>query len=206
MQQFHLGELLKVKYVDGHRLLNKEYRASEIYARSSDYNRTLMSAYATLAGLYYPTDKTKMPSRWPSDLAWQPIPVHTAIKKSDPLMWVNYDCPKAKAVYNEVVASHPFITYNNMNKNLFAYLSVKSGMGTVNLTNLWRLHDILHVQKISNLSWPTWLNAVEELNMTNNTMYEKINNLNELAMQFLLHDEKIVQFRGGENNGVWFDG
>lgn len=59
--------------------------------RSTDYDRTLMSAYANLVGLY-PTSKEKLDSiisqlneedKWPEALPWQPIPVHTVPRSID---------------------------------------------------------------------------------------------------------------------------
>jgi lysosomal acid phosphatase len=59
--------------------------------RSSDYERTLMSAYSNLLGLY-PTSKEKLDEimsevekeeKWPEVVPWQPIPVHTVPKPTD---------------------------------------------------------------------------------------------------------------------------
>jgi lysosomal acid phosphatase len=40
---------------------------------SSDLDRTLMSAYCVLAGLYPPTDAEE----WNPDIKWQPVPVRS---------------------------------------------------------------------------------------------------------------------------------
>lgn len=45
----------------------------QIFIRSTDYDRTLMSAEANLAGLY-PPEKQQM---FNPNISWQPIPVHT---------------------------------------------------------------------------------------------------------------------------------
>ena len=45
----------------------------QIFVRSTDYDRTLMSAEANLAGLYPPNNSQV----FESSVHWQPIPVHT---------------------------------------------------------------------------------------------------------------------------------
>lgn len=45
----------------------------QIFVRSTDYDRTLMSAQANLAGLYPPNGSQV----FEPNLQWQPIPVHT---------------------------------------------------------------------------------------------------------------------------------
>lgn len=51
----------------------------KIYMRSSDIDRTLMSAQAVLNGLYPPNDA----QRFRDNLDWQPIPVHTVPLSED---------------------------------------------------------------------------------------------------------------------------
>ena len=52
----------------------------QIYVRSTDVDRTLMSAQAMLAGLYHPPHGDQM---WRNDLPWMPIPVHTEPTSQD---------------------------------------------------------------------------------------------------------------------------
>uniref|UniRef100_A0A673BN32 Lysosomal acid phosphatase n=1 Tax=Sphaeramia orbicularis TaxID=375764 RepID=A0A673BN32_9TELE len=69
-QHLELGQFLRKRY---NGFLNESYDRHEILVRSTDYDRTLMSAEANLAGLYPPTgDQIFTPN-----IKWQPIPVHT---------------------------------------------------------------------------------------------------------------------------------
>jgi len=52
---------------------------TQVYVRSTDFDRTLMSAECNLAGLFPPQGSQV----WNSELRWQPIPVHTVPKKKD---------------------------------------------------------------------------------------------------------------------------
>jgi len=52
---------------------------AKVHIRSTDYDRTLMSAYSNLAGLF-PPEKSQV---WNDDLLWQPVPVHTEPLDSD---------------------------------------------------------------------------------------------------------------------------
>ena len=67
-QQHNLGRFLRGRYGT---ILNTTYIASEFVVRSTDVDRTLMSAQSNLAGLY--------PSLNISDgrVPFQPIPIHT---------------------------------------------------------------------------------------------------------------------------------
>uniref|UniRef100_G3PM22 Lysosomal acid phosphatase n=1 Tax=Gasterosteus aculeatus aculeatus TaxID=481459 RepID=G3PM22_GASAC len=69
-QHYDLGRFLRNRYQG---FLNKSYDRQEISVRSTDYDRTLMSAEANLAGLYPPTGDQV----FRVGLKWQPIPVHT---------------------------------------------------------------------------------------------------------------------------------
>lgn len=70
-KEFALGKWLRERY-DG--WLPEAYSADDVYVRSSDYDRTIVSADANLAGMYPPAGPEKRP---------QLIPVHTVPKPQD---------------------------------------------------------------------------------------------------------------------------
>ncbi|XP_056681600.1 testicular acid phosphatase isoform X7 [Monodelphis domestica] len=70
-QQLELGSFLRARY--GH-FLSPRYRREELYVRSTDYDRTLQSAQANLAGLFPGS---------PLSPGWMPVPVHTVPAAQD---------------------------------------------------------------------------------------------------------------------------
>ena len=75
-QHYEYGLYLRSRYSD---FLSKIYNRNNVYAISTNYDRTLMSAYSLLSGLFEPNDF----QIWNKDIKWQPIPVHTTDSKID---------------------------------------------------------------------------------------------------------------------------
>jgi len=74
MQTYELGQFLRKRY-DG--FIPKKFHADHIFVRSSDMDRTIMSADTVLSGLYPPINK------WNDRIDWQPIPVHSVPLEQD---------------------------------------------------------------------------------------------------------------------------
>ncbi|KYO43351.1 hypothetical protein Y1Q_0017628 [Alligator mississippiensis] len=82
-QQYMLGQYLRKRYAH---YLSTIYKQCEIYVQSTDSDQTLMSAQATLAGLY-PLDSGQA---WNPKILWQPIPVHTVPLSHDHMAYIVY--------------------------------------------------------------------------------------------------------------------
>jgi len=92
-----LGVLLRSRY-DG--FINASYVPKELHVRSSDTDRTLMSATSLLSGLYPPVPGA---DPWLQDnLAWQPIPVHSRPLSMDYELYAGRNCPLQDEVIGEV--------------------------------------------------------------------------------------------------------
>ena len=116
-QHFLLGSQLRKEYIEDQQFLSFSYDSKEIYIRSTDYNRTIMSALSQLNGLYPLGTGARVPEDIPvkntlppykkidydlknlSDFAtlfgFQPIPVHTMpIEEDEVLLGEHTDiCP-----------------------------------------------------------------------------------------------------------------
>uniref|UniRef100_A0A914QR47 acid phosphatase n=1 Tax=Panagrolaimus davidi TaxID=227884 RepID=A0A914QR47_9BILA len=84
-QQYTLGKLLRQKYITSDPpFLSARYTPKEIYIRSTDVNRTIISAMSNLAGMFpagEPGFDFPFGDRWPTH--WTPIPVHTVPTDED---------------------------------------------------------------------------------------------------------------------------
>lgn len=69
-QEYQLGQYLRQRYGD---YINASYIPGEIYALSSEVDRTIMSGLLALAGMF-PTNNQ---SSWDENVNWQPVPLRT---------------------------------------------------------------------------------------------------------------------------------
>ncbi|PIO73951.1 histidine acid phosphatase [Teladorsagia circumcincta] len=134
-QQYALGNVLRRRYMTGTEpFLNSRYNSKQVYVRSTDVNRTLISAYSNIAGMFsggeagkdFPNETKYVYNahvlNWPS--GWTPVPVHTLPTDED----------------------HDFLEY----------LSKYTGM-KVDLPIVYLINDVHHIETIYNMSQPKWM-------------------------------------------------
>ncbi|MCP9261480.1 Lysosomal acid phosphatase [Dirofilaria immitis] len=193
-QQFALGRLIRHQYIEGkHNFLSHNYKPKELYIRSTDVNRTLISAMANLAGMYptgipgkdYPKSK-----QWPSH--WTPIPIHTVESEEDFVGNVFSRCPRADQLTAIVRCSKHYQEVADENEEFFYYISEKSGM-KVNLDNIHTINDIHYVETMHNMSQPSWI--TDEVS-------KKLRNLSIITSEFIYgisvpYFPELTKLRGG---------
>lgn len=156
-QEYEMGMEFRKRYVEQQHLLPEKYQYGTVYVRSTDYERTLMSAHSLLTGLYPPgTGPSEKDSGTPGlPGALQPIPIH---------MWpAHYDdvvLHKIKPeVYERLMQKY---VYTNPEwqqkeaalKSQFPRWSELSGMKITKLEDLERLGDALHIHQLHHIAMP----------------------------------------------------
>ncbi|XP_069504818.1 prostatic acid phosphatase-like [Ambystoma mexicanum] len=151
-QQYELGQYLRKRYKG---FLNATYDRNEVYVRSTDIDRTLMSAQANLAGLYPPSGE----QIWNPNITWQPIPVHTVPLAEEQLLEFPYYCPRYKALTKETLSSSQFLDLIKPYEDFIKSMSTNTGYSVDSLVNggkLWMVYDALLCEGIHNMTLPAW--------------------------------------------------
>jgi len=153
LRHYNLGQWIRNRYTG---FLSESYVADEIFVRSTDVDRTLMSAESNLAGLFPPTDQ----QQWNDRLDWQPVPVHTVPQSEDDLLSSHADCPRFTELQEQLVHSEDFRQMYLENKQLFDYISNNTGLNLTNIVDLEYVYDTLYIEKANNLTLPNWTKPV----------------------------------------------
>ncbi|PIC40606.1 hypothetical protein B9Z55_011891 [Caenorhabditis nigoni] len=178
-QQYRLGQWLRKRYGAW---LDEKFNRNTIYIRSSDYNRTLMSAQANMAGLFPP----KQPIA--EGLMWQPIPVHTRPKPMDKELYEEVKCPTAEVEMNAQWKSKKADAIRQKFANELKFFSEKLNLPNMELKATWRIFDNFFCEKQHNISWPAWMNS---------SIFERVDQLYNEVSQLEFHTETLRRLRGG---------
>ncbi|XP_034533839.1 lysosomal acid phosphatase isoform X2 [Notolabrus celidotus] len=151
MQHFNLGQFLRKRY-DG--FISESYHRHEVLVRSTDYDRTLMSAEANLAGLFPPSGQQV----FNPNLIWQPIPVHTVPQSEERLL--NYpvaDCPRYLQLMNETEHTPEFLNVTAEYQDFMDLVRNKTGLNKTDVESIWSVYDTLFCESRHNMTAPDWV-------------------------------------------------
>ncbi|NXE21030.1 PPAL phosphatase, partial [Ardeotis kori] len=136
-QQWELGQALRRRYRG---FLSDRYRRLEIFTRSTDCDRTLMSAEANLAGMYPPEGQ----QIFNPNISWQPIPVHTVPESEERLLkFPLTPCPRYEQLQNETRHSAEYINKTKENWQFLQMVANETGIRDVSLESIWSVYDTL---------------------------------------------------------------
>lgn len=152
-QHYELGQYFRQRYAD---FLPEEYSERDIFVRSTDVDRTLMSAEADLAGLYPPI-KTDI---WDNNLLWQPIPIHTTPENMDAVLAEKKPCKKHGYLLKQLLKNDYFRNISHTYHDLYAYLTRNSGDTISDLTHLEYLYNTFYIETLYNYTLPEWAQKV----------------------------------------------
>ncbi|XP_055485789.1 prostatic acid phosphatase isoform X1 [Psammomys obesus] len=177
-QHYELGSYIRRRYRG---FLNESYKCDQVYIRSTDVDRTLMSAMTNLAALFPPEGI----SVWNPSLPWQPIPVHTVSLSEDRLLYLPFrDCPRFQELKRETLQSEEFQKRLHPYKSFIETLSSLSGFTNQDLFGIWsNVYDPLYCEGAHNFTLPPWA--------TKDAM-TKLKELSELSLLSLygIHKQK----------------
>ncbi|XP_029445191.1 prostatic acid phosphatase isoform X2 [Rhinatrema bivittatum] len=151
-QHYELGKYLRQRYSG---FLNTTYNRHEIYVQSTDYDRTLMSAQANLAGMFPPADK----EIWNPSIPWQPIPIHTMPLSQEQLLTQPFrNCPRFDELLKATSLSKEFQTLLKPYQVFIQSISQATGYTVPVLMSgkLWLVYDTLLCEDIHNFTLPKW--------------------------------------------------
>ncbi|XP_008843387.1 testicular acid phosphatase [Nannospalax galili] len=149
-QQLELGRFLRRRYKA---FLSPEYRREEVYIRSTDFDRTLESAQANLAGLF-PEAAPGSP-----EADWKPIPVHTVPVSEDKLLrFPMRSCPRYHELLRESTEAADYQEALEGWTDFLTRLGNFTGLSLVGepLRRAWKVLDTLICQRAHGLALPSW--------------------------------------------------
>lgn len=159
-QEYELGAAMRADYVDLYKLLPPSYAAGTVYVRSSDIDRTLMSAQCVLAGLYpHGTGPSSDGKPALPDLA-QPVPVHTVPSAEEALLYPDgplYHYAEMQGQYVENGAE--WKRREDALRPDFARWSAATGEEVNSLKKVKSLADVLYIRRLYNIAPPAGLTA-----------------------------------------------
>ncbi|XP_012537170.1 venom acid phosphatase Acph-1 isoform X2 [Monomorium pharaonis] len=177
LTEYRIGTMLRQRY---NNFLGAIYHPRDIYAVSTDTDRTKMSLQLMLAGLY-PPDTTQL---WNPDLPWLAIPIHYVPKKVDILLQP-HNCPVYKATVAETKQMKEIRDKIAVYEDLYEFVSEKTGLTAEELLNLYNL---LTAQKNMNLTLPEWCT---------NEVYRRMQDVILLEYEIRSYTNQLKRLNGG---------
>ncbi|KAF7266410.1 hypothetical protein GWI33_020241 [Rhynchophorus ferrugineus] len=176
--EYSLGQALRERYDD---FLGSEWNINYIDVRSSDVNRTKMSALLVNAGLWPPEDDDV----WLSSFNWQPVPYNYLPSEDDKEILFYMACSKLDEEIDKVLEQDDIKNYIEERYNsTFNILAENTGK-TVDLFEAFLLYFGMEIQEELGFPLEEWTQSVypEPLHSaavdyyyieTNNTILRKI--------------------------------
>ncbi|CAD5221631.1 unnamed protein product [Bursaphelenchus okinawaensis] len=177
-QATRLGELLKERY---YRLLSGLYYPEKFYIRSSDKDRTLMSAQAVFNGLVSNQD-------YGSGL--KVFPVHTVANERDNLFNFNIECPARQQEQHRVftVPEYGFPSLAEKTSNFVKWLQQQTEQPNLTYQDVYKTWDFLYYTRADDRTWPIW--ATDEV-------YNQLEMINNRLNYGLMATPKLLRLRSG---------
>lgn len=143
-RQYELGKYLRRRYK---KLIGPQFSTENVYIRSSDTDRTLMSALANAAAWFPPSGS----QIWKSSLRWQPVPIHTVPLNEDYLVYQSVPCLRGVEELKEYMESPRIQAENVKYQKFFEFLERNSGSTVRSIKDAALLYDPLLIESFRGL-------------------------------------------------------
>ena len=144
-QLLRAGEFFKARYLDPlkdtYLGIDPGYKSDQVYVRSTDKDRTIMSALCFLAGLFPPGEgDTGRPS--PLNV-WQPVPVHTIPSMHDNIVF-NKNCPNFGKIRRKAIEDNQeFIAFMREHRAVAMKIFEVTGLELEDTTDLMKIAQLI---------------------------------------------------------------
>ncbi|XP_014239519.1 testicular acid phosphatase homolog [Cimex lectularius] len=153
LHHYKLGEWLRLSYA--HLIPNPKLRTRSMCTQSSIYDRTIMSALSSLAGMFPPEESGKF-----TDLKWQPTPVYTESLKTDKLVAMeDIECRSYDKEFKNFLESEELKKLNKF-VDLVENITESTGLSITTTDRLRVVYSTLLIYEMAGLELPAWSNGV----------------------------------------------
>jgi acid phosphatase len=175
-QEYEMGVKFRKKYIEQTHLLPEHYEFGTIYVRSTDFERTLMSAESLLLGLYPhgtgPDTTNSGKSALPH--AYQPIPIFSAPSMYDDVIskHITHE-ERNRLMQRYVYSTKEWQQKNNELQSKYPLWSRLTGINIKSLDDLESIGDALYIHQIHHVPMPEGLSTkdIETIIDTSNWVF-----------------------------------
>lgn len=188
-QMFRAGTFVQSHYQKDN-FLTDVYSPPDIYVRSSDYSRTLNSAFSFLLGLYPQRNQSLNVSYagvFYAPYNIQQVPIHTVAAENDQVLRGWLACPVLNKRLNTFYKSSGFQKKESESAELRKQLESIVGIDKIALEDIYNVYDYIHLHQVYN---HTYLNITDE-------QWKKLVNLADWVEYNKYSKEMIGDIGGG---------
>lgn len=164
-QHYELGNYLHNTYKD---FIPENFNPNDIYIRSTDVDRTLMSAQANAAAMFQDQDRTDsgitpVGMETPLFDQWMPLPIHTVPRSDEEILSFpvrESRCPKWHEYAKAARETPKFLEYQRKYGDFLADIRVKGGFNEpFGLADEWEFFDPIYCTYVHNFTMPDWFST-----------------------------------------------
>ncbi|KAL5234543.1 hypothetical protein ACI65C_001953 [Semiaphis heraclei] len=152
-KQYELGKFIKKRYSG---FLDVLYSSKKVTFKSTDVDRTLMSAQLVASAIYKPVGV----QQWNRYLEWQPVPIHSEPLKDDRLLLVRIECPRYYEERQKIMNSNEVLKELNTYSDLYSYLSNHTGLTIRDPDDVQSIYSTLKAESDYGVALPSWTSKV----------------------------------------------